>query len=313
MVQLKGMQVTLPARDVQGAARFYGEVLGFRILIKGPSRVILAQGDLRLSLIKAEPGLASSPQPVQLRFTVDAPQHVDEIAERVKQLGLPLLEEVRQQPDGTRAFACLGPDDHVIEISTELVQPPPVEPTPEAKPLPPTPEAAVPQSHAPVQPSDAPLPSVQEPTETRPTPTPTAASPSPSQTSVQPPVAPAGRPTRSDRYLLEAQERLAKIKEELASLSTSFSQTDIAGTLEEMKQKVAQRMIEVAERVASPTDQEADRERQRREAEEALARYKQVVAQEYPEPAKPAKPEEEGLKPVKKTLGPASDDKPPKE
>jgi hypothetical protein len=116
--------------------------------------------------------------------------------------------------------------------------------------------------------------------------------------------------------LLEAQERLAKIKEEFASLTVPFSHTDIAATLDEMKQKVARRVVEVVEKVATPSDEEAERERKRREAEEALARYKQVVAQEYQqEPAKPTtlEEEEESLKPVKKTLGPAPDDQPPTE
>lgn len=295
MVQLKSMQVTLPARDVKAAARFYREVLGFRILTEGPNCISLAQGDFRLSLIKAEPGLATGTPPVQLRFTVSAPQYVDEVAERVKQLNIPVLEDVRQQSDGTRAFTCLGPDEHVIEIGTELSQPLSVEPITETKPT-----------------------TVELPA-------------SPSQAPVQSPVTPPGRPTRGDRYLLEAQERLAKIKEELASLSTAFSQTDIAATLDEMKQKVARRVIEAAEKVATPTEQEADRQQKQREAEEALARYKQKIAGE-PEPtAKPkeealarskpevggeseaAKPQEAGLKPVRKTLGPAPGDKPPRE
>jgi type IV secretory pathway VirB10-like protein len=202
------------------------------------------------------------------------------MASRVKQLNISVLEEVSQQPDGTCAFTCLGPDDHIIQIATELIQPVPVQPVTESPSPLTTPQAAAPQPPTPVQ----------------------------------TPVVPPGQPTRADRYWLEAQDRLAKIKEELASLSTSFSQTDIAGTLDEMKQKVAQRVAEVAEKVVTPTDQEAERERKRREAEEALARYKQVVAQEHQqEPAKPTKLEEEGLKPVRKTLGPASDDKPPRE
>jgi len=315
MVQLKSMQVTLPARDVKRAARFYSEVLGFEILGEGPNCTTLAQSDLRLSLIKADPGAASGPSPIQLRFTVGAPQHVDEIAERVRQLDLPVLEEVRQQPDGTRAFTCLGPDDYVIEISAEPVQPLPVEPSPEAMPPPPTTEASAPPSPAPTQPPAATLPPTPPVTETKPA-TPPATSAPPSPAPAQPPPAAPGRPTRADRYLLEAQERLAKIKEEFASLTVPFSPTDIASTLDEMKQKVARRVVEVVEKAATPSDEEAERERKRREAGEALARYKQVVAQEYQqEPTKPATPEEEeeSLKPVKKTLGPAPDDQPPKE
>jgi catechol 2,3-dioxygenase-like lactoylglutathione lyase family enzyme len=310
MVDLKNMQVTLSARDVKEAARFYTEVLGFRILNEGSSHVTLAQGDLRLSLIRAEPGMTAGAQPAQLRFIVDAPEQVDELAARANQLDIPVLEEVAQQPDGTRAFTCLGPDEQLIEIGYEPAPPvpaepvaaiaPPIKPVAEIQSSPPT-EAMVENKLQP--PTEALAESKPPPSATRP-------SAPRSQPPVQPPAAPPGRPTRSDRYLLEAQERLAKIKEELASLSTSFSQTDIAGTLDEMRQKVAHRVGQATEKMATPTDPEADRERKRREAEEALARYKQVVAQERLEPAKP---EEEGLKPVRKTLGPATDDKPPRE
>lgn len=314
MVQVKSMHVTLPAREVKGTARFYREVLGFEILTEGPSCITLAQSDLRLSLIKADPGAAAGPSPIQLRFTVDAPQHVAEIAERAKQLNLSVLEEVRQQPDGTWAFTCLGPDDYVIEISTEPVQPLPAEWNLEATPPPLTTEALAPPSPAPVQPPAATPSPTPQVTETKPATT-SATSTPPAPALAQPPTAAPGRPTRADRYLLEAQERLAKIKEEFASLTVPFSPTDIAATLDEMKQKVARRVVEVVEKATTPSDEKAERERKRREAEAALARYKQVVAQEYQqEPAKPTTPEEEeSLKPVKKTLGPAPDDQPPRE
>jgi catechol 2,3-dioxygenase-like lactoylglutathione lyase family enzyme len=274
MVELKSMQLILPARDVREAARFYGEVLGFRVLSESPNHISLTHGNFGLGLIKAEPGPAPVTQHVQLRFTVSSAEEVDEIVARAKRLNVPVLEEVRLQADGTRTFTCLGPDEQIIEIATEFIKPRTGQEAAEAKPSTAGAAAAKPREQ------------------------------------VQPPTIPPGRPTRSDRYLLEAQDRLAKIKEEMASLSTSFSHTDIAGTLEEMKQKVAQRVIDVAEKVAAPAEQQAERERKRLEAEEALARYKKAVAEEHQEPAAPVTPEteEEGLKPVRKTLGPSADD-----
>lgn len=279
MTGWKKLLITLPTGDVKEAARCYSELLGFRLVSQGLHHVTLVHDNLWLSLIEAESGAVSSTSPIHLRFIVEAPQRVQELAECAKRLNLPLLEQVHDQPDGTCGFTCLGPGNHLIEISTEPAQPGSVELSPAAVPRPTT-EASAPVTTAPAQ----------------------------------PPTATPERPTRADRYWLHAQEYLAKIKEELASLWTPFSQTDIAATLEEMKQKVRRRVVEGAEKVATlaEADQVAEREKKRREAEELLARYKQVVVQQDQQPA-PTRSEEEGLKPVRKTLGPAPDERQPPE
>jgi hypothetical protein len=75
-----------------------------------------------------------------------------------------------------------------------------------------------------------------------------------------------------------------------------------------MKEKVARRVGDLIKADTTQVDEELEREKAKRQAEEALARYKEQIQQKT---EATEKVEEEGLKPVKKTLGPAGDQKPP--
>jgi hypothetical protein len=246
--------------------------------------------------MKAEPGPAL--QPIHLRLVVAAPADVSDALQRVKGQGSSVLEELPNQA----GFTCLGPDQWMVEVICEHPQPQ-VAAQPAPQPL--QPEVPPP---APV-PAQTPVPS-----QPAPTPTATASAPAPpgaSKSSVAAPKPPPSRPTRADRYALEAEERLAKIKEEMADLSTPFKPSGIAATLDEMKEKLVRRVGGLVHDMTSETDQELEREQARKQAEETLARYKQQAEQRIQAAEKEEKEEEEGLKPVKKTLGPASGDNPP--
>ncbi|RMG50662.1 MAG: VOC family protein [Acidobacteria bacterium] len=268
MARFKSIHVALPVRDVKRTAAFFTEFLGFQVVEEGIQRVMVGQGDLRLTLMKAEPRTSSVPSPFYIQLLVNSPWEVDELAERAQRLGIPLLQETVAEPGGKRFFVCLGPDDVMIEIAHEPERPAAL--APESRM-----EHRVPSSSVPPTPSDAP---------------------------------PSIAPTRDRDYLLLAKERLAKIKEELARLSVGFSHEDIATILEEMREKVARRSQQAAERIAQSIEREPSPQPSRSSIEETLARYKQLI-QRPSEPEAPAA--EDGLKPVRKTLAPAPDQPPP--
>jgi predicted enzyme related to lactoylglutathione lyase len=279
MANLKSIQVALPTRDVKGTAKFYAAVFGFRLQEEGAHRVTLVQGELRLSLMQAEPGSAAL-QPIHLRMTVGDPQQLGEILQRVKGQGSAVLEESSDQS----SFVCLGPDDYPIEVVLERPQPQ---------------VAQQPIASPPPQATEPPVPS---PPQVETSPAKPAAAPSVALPPTPPPAPPpSGKPTRADRYMLEAEDQLARIKEEMADLTTSFKSGGIASTIDEMKEKISRRVEGMIKKATEPTEEELEKEKARRQAEEILARYKEQAQQKI---EREEKAEDEGLKPVKKTLGP---------
>lgn len=274
MIRLKNIQVTLPTRDVAAAAEFYIDVLGFRRESQTARQAILARGDFRLGLVVAEPGATHHPQSAQLRLTLADRDQLKELLDQVRRLNLTVLEEIHEHADGSLIFSFIAPDEHIIEIMTQ----------------------PMPSSGQVVAESTPAQPSAQ-------------ASASPPATR---PSSSAARPSRAERYALESQALLAKIKEEVASLSTSFSPADLAATLDEMKQKVLQRMSEITEKVTIAVEDHDEQEEKKKEAQHILERYKQAMNQAAPPTAEPPA-EADASKPVRKTLGPAPDEKQPNE
>lgn len=274
MIRLKNIQVTLPTRDVAAAAQFYVDVLGFRRESQTAQQAILARGDFRLGLVVAEPGTAYHPHAVQLRLTLAERHRLTELLDQVRHLNFTILEDIHEHADGSLRFSFIAPDEHIVEITTE-----PIAASGEVGA---GSKSAQPAAH--------------------PTSSPSATASS----------SPAARLSRAERYALESQALLAKIKEEVASLSTSFSPADLAATLDEMKQKVVQRLAEITEKVTAAAEPDDDQEQKKKEAQQVLERYKQAMTQEAASPA-PLAVEEHAPKPVRKTLGPAPDKNRPKE
>ena len=97
--------VALNVRDVGKSVDFYSKVLGLKVeWAPDEDNVYLTSGQDNLAIHKQPAG--SEPGPVQtvhhIGFLVRTPANVDEWAERIRNLGVPLVQEPKTHRDGAR-------------------------------------------------------------------------------------------------------------------------------------------------------------------------------------------------------------------
>ena len=120
--------ITIVVADLERSAHFYIDVLGMtpvqRPAFPFPGRWFQAGHTLiHLNIAGPEagaPGLADQRASVVSRgfhyaFCVE---DCDQAAERLNQLGIPILDGPRNRPDGARQMYVRDPDGHLIEICT---------------------------------------------------------------------------------------------------------------------------------------------------------------------------------------------------
>ena len=118
------LSVSLTVKDLQKSLAWYRDVLGFtidrRLEREGKLRgVALKAGDVQLS-INQDDGAKGwdrvKGEGFSLRITTD--QNVDEIANRIKELGGALDSEPADMPWGARIFRLRDPDGFKLTISS---------------------------------------------------------------------------------------------------------------------------------------------------------------------------------------------------
>lgn len=118
------LSVSLTVKDLQKSLEWYHDVLGFtierRIEREGKLRAVaLKAGDVQLS-INQDDGAKGwdrvKGEGFSLRITTD--QSVDEIANRIKELGGTLDSEPTDMPWGARIFRLRDPDGFKLTISS---------------------------------------------------------------------------------------------------------------------------------------------------------------------------------------------------
>jgi uncharacterized glyoxalase superfamily protein PhnB len=119
------LSASLTVKDLQKSLAWYQDVLGFTVDQKhereGKLRAVsLKAGDVRL-LIGQDDGAKGwdrvKGEGFSLQITTD--QNVDEIANRIKELGGTLDSEPADMPWGARAFRLRDPDGFKLVISSE--------------------------------------------------------------------------------------------------------------------------------------------------------------------------------------------------
>ena len=111
--------VALNVRDVRKSLEFYSTVLGMTLeWMPDPENAYLTSGEDNLALHQLPPG--HQPGPVQtvhhIGFVVRRPEDVDEWADRLRQLGVPLAAEPKTHRDGARSFYFHDPDGLLIQL-----------------------------------------------------------------------------------------------------------------------------------------------------------------------------------------------------
>jgi catechol 2,3-dioxygenase-like lactoylglutathione lyase family enzyme len=111
--------VALNVRDVRKSLEFYSTVLGMTLeWMPDPENAYLTSGEDNLALHQLPPG--QQPGPVQtvhhIGFVVRRPDEVDEWAERLRKLGIPLAAEPKTHRDGARSFYFHDPDGLLIQL-----------------------------------------------------------------------------------------------------------------------------------------------------------------------------------------------------
>jgi len=111
--------IALNVRDVRKSLEFYSTVLGMILeWMPDPENAYLTSGEDNLALHQLPPG--QQPAPVQIvhhiGFVVRRPEQVDEWADRLRKLGIPLAAEPKTHRDGARSFYFHDPDDLLIQL-----------------------------------------------------------------------------------------------------------------------------------------------------------------------------------------------------
>jgi len=111
--------VALNVRNVQKSLEFYSKVLGMTLeWMPDPENAYLTSGEDNLALHQLPPG--QQPGPVQtvhhIGFVVRRLDDVDQWAERLRKLGIPLAAEPKTHRDGARSFYFHDPDGLLIQL-----------------------------------------------------------------------------------------------------------------------------------------------------------------------------------------------------
>lgn len=123
-VKINDWQVTLLyVEDLERSMRFYGELLGLRMVYKWYGHVAYEVGNSRIMLSPRHPGHEEfddqnpgeqSGWGVAIYFGVE---NVDQSVEYLRAQGVPVTEEPMNQPWGERDACLLDPDGYHIHLS----------------------------------------------------------------------------------------------------------------------------------------------------------------------------------------------------
>jgi uncharacterized glyoxalase superfamily protein PhnB len=123
-LQARSLSASLTVKDLERSLAWYHDVVGFTVDRKhereGKLRAVsLKAGDVRI-LIGQDDGAKGwdrvKGEGFSLQITTD--QNVDEIAKRIKELGVKLDTEPRDMPWGARIFRLKDPDGFKLTISS---------------------------------------------------------------------------------------------------------------------------------------------------------------------------------------------------
>jgi catechol 2,3-dioxygenase-like lactoylglutathione lyase family enzyme len=111
--------VALNVRDVQESIQFYSGILGMQLeWMPDPENAYLTSGQDNLALHKSPEGVEPGTNQLVHHIGIVArnPEDVDTWANRLRNLGIPLVQEPKTHRDGARSFYFRDPDGLLIQL-----------------------------------------------------------------------------------------------------------------------------------------------------------------------------------------------------
>jgi catechol 2,3-dioxygenase-like lactoylglutathione lyase family enzyme len=120
-LEIDGVIVFYYYDDVTEAAKFYREVMGFKLVMTREEwvRIFMVKPNFYLGLVKGDRGYhkASPTKPVMLTLDVPGNDNVETWFEHLKKLGVRTIDEApRIRENGGKVFLLEDPEGYVIEI-----------------------------------------------------------------------------------------------------------------------------------------------------------------------------------------------------
>ncbi len=111
--------VALNVRDVQKSIQFYSGVLGMKLeWMPDPENAYLTSGQDNLALHKSPAGEEPGTNQLvhHIGIVVRNPEDVDKWADRLRNLGVSLVQQPKTHRDGARSFYFRDPDGLLIQL-----------------------------------------------------------------------------------------------------------------------------------------------------------------------------------------------------
>jgi catechol 2,3-dioxygenase-like lactoylglutathione lyase family enzyme len=112
-------ELVLEVSDLEGAKRFYSDLLGLPVVDRWPEAVWLLAGSTRIGLWRSVVGIAGARGGAHVHFALHlGDAGYDALVRRLRRAGLEPHEETFEAFDGSRAAYVTDPDGNVVEFWT---------------------------------------------------------------------------------------------------------------------------------------------------------------------------------------------------
>ncbi len=131
MIQVKGLHIALPVKDIQRTVDFYSTLFGMQVLYTtqyyGHAFVMMKHGEHRISFLERPDNIPGPPwvsqsgeNPLHIGFVVAGPDQIESTLSECSRLGVKVVIGPRDRKDvNERAIYCLDPNGYQIEVYCE--------------------------------------------------------------------------------------------------------------------------------------------------------------------------------------------------
>jgi catechol 2,3-dioxygenase-like lactoylglutathione lyase family enzyme len=135
MIQVKGLHIALPVKDIRATVNFYSKLFGMVVLYNteyyGRPFVMMGLGEHRISFLERPDNVPtatwvsrSGENPLHVGFLVGGPAQIENTLQECNRLGVKVVIGPRDREDvNERALYCLDPNGYQVEIYCENTPP----------------------------------------------------------------------------------------------------------------------------------------------------------------------------------------------
>ena len=131
MIEIKGLHVALPVKDIRETVEFYSTLFGMEVLYSTQyydrTFVMMGLGKHRVSFVERPESIPSPPwvsksgeNPLHIGFVVSSPDDVERTLQECNRRGVKVIIGPRDREEvGERAVYCLDPSGYQVEVYCE--------------------------------------------------------------------------------------------------------------------------------------------------------------------------------------------------